>query len=132
MTCRNLGGVIVCGPPPGVYKRAIKFCPVCDRRHRFVVRWDGAWYGTSLYGACGDTWQDGELGYRPFQRGWRKKAQDRFHAMWDGATTAAAYERYVRADAMLYSPHIKSRRQERKADRRRAWALELVRRGRAA
>lgn len=124
--------VIVCGPPPGVYKRAVKYCPECDRRHRFIVRWDGAWYGTTLYGSCGDRWSDGYRAPRPFTRNWRREEQDHFRRMWDNATTAAAYERYIAADCGLYSPHIKKKRQETKALRRAAVALELVRRERAS
>lgn len=131
MTCRRIGTAIVCGPP-GIYRRAIKFCPVCDRRHRFVISWDGAWYGTTLYGSCGDSWQDGELGYRPFRRGWRKEAQEHFRAMWDHAASREAYDRYVEADGAIYSPHVRSQRQERKAFRRLAIAAELIRRERAA
>lgn len=131
MVCRNLGGVIACGPPPGVYRRAIEFCPECDRRHRFVIRWDGAWYGTTDYGSCGDYWQEDWRGPRPFERGWRAKAQEHFRRLWDGACSREAYDRYVRADVSVYSPHIKSRRQERKAFRRVAIAAELIRRERA-
>jgi hypothetical protein len=96
--CENVGGVIICGPPAGVYTRRVLACPECDRRHRFVVQWDGAWYGTTLYGACGDKWADCEMYPRPFQKGWRTKAQERFRAMWDNAAPADLYERYVRAD----------------------------------
>ncbi|MGZ4519732.1 MAG: hypothetical protein ACXVXW_04855 [Mycobacteriaceae bacterium] len=98
MTCKNYGGVIACGPPPGVYKRRVISCPVCERTHRFIVRWDGAWYGTTLYGSCGDTWMDGEMCPRPFVKGWRNKAQAEFRAMWDSAAPAALYARYVSAD----------------------------------
>lgn len=96
-----MGGVIVCGPPRGVYRRAIRQCPICKRRRRAIVRWDGAWYGTTDYCACGDSWQDGELGYRPFQKGWRKKAQERFRAMWDNAAPRPLYDAYVDADIRL-------------------------------
>lgn len=98
MTCRNLGGAIVCGPPPGVYYRKISHCPICERRRRTVIRWDGAWYGTTVYCACGDRWQDGELVPRPFRKGWRKEAQQSFRAMWDNAAPRDLYDAYVRAD----------------------------------
>ena len=133
VTCHNLGGgVIVCGPPAGVYMRRILSCGVCQRRHRFVVQWDGAWYGYTLFGACGDKWADGEMYPRPFKRGWRKKAQARFRAMWDNAATRESFERYVRADRAMYGPEVQSFRQERKAARRLAVAHELIRRERAA
>lgn len=127
MVCRNPGGVMVCGPPPGVYRRRILYCPVCERRRRFIERWDGAWYGTTQYCACGDRWQDGELAPRPFERGWRKEAQDHFRAMWDNAASGANYDRYVRADQSFALS-----RNWRKADRKRAFALELIRRERAS
>lgn len=76
-------------------------CGVCVRRHRFVERWDGAWYGTTDYGSCGDRWQDGELGSRPFRPGWRKEAQDRFRAMWENAAPTNLYNRYINADIRL-------------------------------
>jgi hypothetical protein len=73
-------------------------CPVCKRKRRFVITWDGAWYGSTLYCACGDRWQDGELGPRPSQRGWREEAQQRFRAMWDNAAPRALYDAYTAAD----------------------------------
>lgn len=123
---------VVCGSPPGVYKRQVSYCPECDRRHRFVIRWDGAWYGTTHYGSCGDRWQEGCRCPRPFERGWRQEAQAYFRRLWDSAASPAAYERFVRADVGLYSPHIKRKRQETKALRRVAVAAELIRREHAA
>jgi hypothetical protein len=118
---------MVCGPPPGVYRRRIMHCPACERRRRFVERWDGAWYGSTLYCACGDYFQEDWMGTRPFERGWRKKAQERFRVMWDNAASSENYERYVRADQSFATS-----RNWRKADRKRAVALELIRRERAA
>ena len=132
MTCHNVGGVIVCGPPAGVYNRSILPCGACKRRHRFIVRWDGAWYGYTFFGGCGDRWADGEMYPRPFRRGWRKKAQAEFRRQWEHACSPEAFERYVRADRALYGPHVQSFRQERKAIRRIAIAHELIRRERAA
>lgn len=124
--------VIICGPPRGVYRRSILHCYECDRRHRFIVRWDGAWYGTTEYGSCGDSWQDGILSSRPFRRGWRKEAQRQFRAMWANAASPEAYERYTHADRAMYGPHVRSVRQERKAIRRLQIAHELIRRERSA
>lgn len=132
MTCRSLGGAIVCGPPPGVYRRAVLDCPVCQRRRRHILRWDGAWYGTTVYCACGDRWQDGELAPRPFRRGWRKEAQQKFRAMWDNAVPVDLYEAACKADRDMYGPNVRTRRQEHKAVRRYAVALEMIRRARAA
>ena len=118
---------MVCGPPPGVYHRRILHCPVCERSRRHIIQWDGAWYGSTIYCACGDRWQDGEMAPRPFERGWRKKAQERFCAMWDNAASREAYDRYVSADRSFAMS-----RNWRKAARKRAVALELIRRERAA
>lgn len=101
MPCEIGTNVIVCGPPRGVYYRSIGSCPACERRHRFITRWDGAWYGTTEYGSCGDRWQDGEMAPRPFERGWRKEAQEHFRAMWDNAAPRSLYNAYVRADCNM-------------------------------
>lgn len=132
MTCYAGTNVIACGPPPGVYHRRILACPVCERRRRHIIRWDGAWYGTTVYCACGDRWQDGSLGYRPFVKGWRKKAQAEFRAMWDNAAPRDLYDAVRRADCDIYGPNVRTARQERKAFRRYAIALETLRRARAA
>lgn len=106
MTCRNLGGgVIVCGPPPGVYHRMIRHCPICERKRRFVVRWDGAWYGHTVYCACGDRWMDGEMAPRPFKKGWRKEAQSYFRALWDSAAPRDLYDAYTKADCDMAVAH---------------------------
>lgn len=129
VTCRVGTNVIVCGPP-GVYRRAILDCPACDRRHRFVISWDGAWYGQTYYGSCGDKWQDGEMYPRPFQRGWRQKAQADFRRRWDYAASRPLFERYVTADRG--TALARSDRQAIKAFRKRAVAAELIRRERAS
>lgn len=98
MPCESFGNVIICGPPRGVYKRTEFDCPECDTRHDAVVTWDGAWYGTTLYGSCGDRWQDGERAPRPFERYWRRDAAARFQAMWDNAAPADLWDEYVQAD----------------------------------
>ena len=100
-TCEVGTNVIACGPPRGVYHRRIQDCPECKRRHRFVIRWDGAWYGTTDYGSCGDYWQEDWRGPRPARRGWRKEAQEQFRAMWDNAAPRDLYDAYVNADIEL-------------------------------
>lgn len=129
MTCRIGTNVIACGPP-GVYRRAILRCGPCDRRHRFVISWDGAWYGETLHGACGDRWQDGEMAPRPFERGWRKEAQEKFRARWEHAASIELYDRYRMADRS--TALAKSNRQVIKAFRKRAVVAELIRRERVA
>lgn len=129
MVCRNLGGVIACGPP-GIYCRRVLYCPECNRRHRFVISWDGAWYGTTSYGACGDRWQDGECAPRPFEQSWRKKAQAHFREMWKYAAPRDLYDAYRRADCD--AAVARGERRWRKAIRKRQVIAEMIRRGRAA
>lgn len=70
--------------------RRIEFCPVDKRRTRFYARFQH-WYGWESYClSCGDRWSgDGELGSRPFARGWRKEAIARHKANWDGVRVTA-------------------------------------------
>lgn len=129
MPCSIGTNVIVCGPP-GVYMRRVIHCPACNRRHRFVVSWDGAWYGSTYYGLCGDAWQDGEMAPRPFERGWRREAQVRAAEMWKYAASPEGFRRYQVADRSLAT--AKNDRQVTKAIRKRAAAMELIRRERAS
>ena len=101
MVCRTVGNAIVCGPPQGVYRRAMQKCPECNRMRRFIIRWDGAWYGSTFYCACGDAWQDDWRMPRPFRPGWREEAQAKFRAMWDNAAPVALYEAYTTADCQF-------------------------------
>jgi hypothetical protein len=103
MTCTtvNLGGqtFTVCGPPQGIVRRSVQHCPTCQRRRRFVVRWGGAWHGSSVTCcACGDSWADGERYPRPFRRGWRKDATARARAAWVAALPVAEYHARCQAD----------------------------------
>ena len=99
MTCRYFAGAIVCGSPVGVVRRKYLDCPVCERRTRFVIRFGGAWYGsTGTCCRCGDSWQDGEQGERPFARGWRKEAIAIAQQEWVEAMTPREYEAAVRRD----------------------------------
>lgn len=105
MTCTNYGsGLIVCGPPSGVYKRATFPCPECgdgQQDRRAIIRWDGAWYGTTTYCECGDYWQDGWRAPRPFARYWRRDAQREFERMWEHAAPSDLWEAYTRADVEM-------------------------------
>lgn len=102
MTCKTVGGMFICGPPRGVYRRINRDCPECQRVDaRWIERWDGAWYGTTLFCECGDWWMDGLRMTRPFARYWRRDAQARFEAMWTHAAGAELYEAYAKADMDL-------------------------------
>lgn len=82
--------------------RRVFHCPTCDRRRRFYgtfAHWYG-WTWTCL--ACGDRWQDGERGERPFMRGWRAESMARARKGWagvqgDARTQRRAFEAGLRA-----------------------------------
>jgi hypothetical protein len=102
--CEIGTNVIMCSRPRGIYRRGPEgYCFECRKPHRFVTMWDGAWYGTTLYGECGDTWQDGFRMERPFRRAWRQAAVKWFERMWENALPAELYNRYVEADMAQYS-----------------------------
>jgi hypothetical protein len=77
----------ICNGGEKFERRAIQWCPVEKRRRRFYGYFQH-WYGWSWHClGCGDRWSgDGELGPRPFMRGWRKDAIARAKAGWDGVT----------------------------------------------
>lgn len=74
-------------------RRSIQFCPVCKGRRRFYGYFQH-WYGWSWHClGCGDRWSgDGELGPRPFARGWRAEAIARHKAWWDRAPKRSTRE----------------------------------------
>lgn len=89
--------VIVCYPR-GVLYRRVQDCPTCDRRRRFVCRWE-AWYGVSVTClGCGDSWCDGERYERPFLRGWRQAAIRRAKQRWTNALPYREAQAAIRAE----------------------------------
>jgi hypothetical protein len=65
--------------------RTIGVCPV-EKKRRRIYGYFQHWYGWQWYClGCGDRWADGELGSRPFARGWRAEAVTRHKASWDRA-----------------------------------------------
>ena len=91
MTCIQIGGgVHVCRASDNYLRRRIIRWPVCERMREMVVRYEG-WHGpTVMCTGCGDSWQDGELSYRPFERGWRKRSVEYYRRLWDVATYGPA------------------------------------------
>jgi hypothetical protein len=85
-----MSGGAICNGGEKFEARCIQFCPIEDRRRRFYGYFQH-WYGWSWYClGCGDRWSgEGELGSRPFMRGWRKEAIARHKAWWDGVTVPA-------------------------------------------
>lgn len=87
------GGIAICGVG-GLSYRTITYCPTCECRRRFVVRWQ-MWYGddaTCL--GCGDSWQDGDLCPRPFRRGWRRERIERAKKQY---ANAGSYRDFLKA-----------------------------------
>ncbi|MEU0468955.1 hypothetical protein ABZ215_33545 [Amycolatopsis sp. NPDC006131] len=87
MTCQQFeSGAVVCRPDDRFLRKEIRYCPVDQCRTEMVARYE-AWYGMFLFCCkCGDSWCDGEMHARPFERGWRRKAVKRHRAMWDRAS----------------------------------------------
>lgn len=99
MACVQFGEAVVCGVNEPLACRRLIYCPVCERRRRFVQVWGGVWYSDTLQCvACGDSWSDGELHERPFARGWRKKAIAKArHLYYTVAVDPRTYRRDVTA-----------------------------------
>lgn len=97
-------GAICDGGEPFL-RRRIAACPIEHKRRRIIGRFQH-YYGWEWYClGCGDRWADGELGERPFERGWRAKAIARHRAMWDRAPSGdrrAAFLAFV--DAYFTEP----------------------------
>jgi len=73
MTCFSNGTLTVCQPTIQEVKKWRRICRSCTFRATFLG-WHQEWYGwhvTCLN--CGEVWQDGEWGERPFERGWRQQ-----------------------------------------------------------
>ena len=88
MTCMTIEpNVTVCTAGIREIRRRVFDCPVCKHRRRFVVVEPESPYCSSTMTclACGDSWQDGELLERPFQRGWREKAKAKARGRWANA-----------------------------------------------
>lgn len=119
-------GIVICGPPSGVYTRLMRECGECERRHRFIERWDGAWYGSTFYGGCGDVWMDGEACGRPAEKGWRKRAQERFREMWKHAAPTDLFNAYTDADIRLACSNTNEQMTQAIEDREAAHAAILA------
>ena len=84
----------------GVLERRIRFCPT-EQAERRMVGASAAWYGTTWTClGCGDRWQDGERGSRPFARGWRQRSIEQASRLYalalSGAAARSALDRYLR------------------------------------
>lgn len=81
-----MNGGAICNGGVAFEARRIRFCPTEGKRRRAYERFQH-YYGWASYClGCGDCWQDGEMGSRPFARAWRKDAIARHKASWDRVT----------------------------------------------
>lgn len=96
----HMSGGAICNGGLAFERRRIAFCSTENKRRRFYTR-SQAWYGTTWTClSCGDSWQDGERGYRPFMRGWRVKAIARARERWAATPTGnrkAAFRAWIEA-----------------------------------
>lgn len=101
MPCIDIPGGVICTPGVRAIHRLIRHCPICKRRRRMVEVYPASPYYSSTLTCCGcgDSWCDGELGYRPFQRGWRQEARAKAREQWASAfrQTPAEYDAWKRA-----------------------------------
>jgi len=84
----------------GVLERRIRDCPTENAPRRMVGSF-AAYYGWTITClGCGDRWQDGERGERPFARGWRQRsiahAEKLYALALSGAAARSALHKYVR------------------------------------
>jgi hypothetical protein len=97
--CESVGLALVHYSARGIYRRRVLECCTCERRTPFVIRWDGAWYGTTQYcTVCLDGWMDGERLTRPFRRGWKKERAAKIREMWDAAMLPDRWRAWTRWD----------------------------------
>lgn len=98
--------IIACYGARGIVRRKVLHCPTCQRRTPFVVRWDGAYYGTTEYcTVCLDGWQEDERLTRPFKRGWKVERAEHIRELWDSAMLPAEYRRWTDFDVHCATCH---------------------------
>ena len=95
--CTFLDSVTLCSGG-GAYERGMRACPECGNENaRTLTEWPNFYIylpGTDLC-ECGDRWWPGEgRAPRPFRRGWRKEAQQRFERLWNQAAPEGSQFRY--------------------------------------
>lgn len=96
--CESLAGglAIVHHGARGIVRRRVMDCPTCKRRTPFVVKWDGAYYGVTIYcTVCLDGWQDGWRMERPFKPRWKPERAAYIRELWDGAMMPDRYRAWT-------------------------------------
>ena len=98
--CDHYGGALsVHHSARGIVRRQVLKCWTCERRTPFVVRWDGAYYGTTEWCVvCLDGWVDGYRMERPFRPRWKVERAAEIKAKWDDAMLPARYRAWTRYD----------------------------------
>lgn len=113
--CTISPGLAVCGPGGVVVQERGRCLGLCAKDDaRLLVRWpNSAYYDPNVKCECGDHWCPSEdwLYPRPFERGWRQKATERFEAAWPAALpegTKALYGNDAGSDdfAWLYAVRL--------------------------
>ena len=105
-SCTPMGLAIVCHGPRNIHRRRVFKCWTCERRTPHIIKWDGAWYGTTQYCVvCLDGWQDGYRMERPFRRGWKVERAARIKSLWDSALLPVEYHRWVYLDVHRATCH---------------------------
>ncbi len=94
-----MSGGAICGGY-WLLQRSIRECPTEGKPARMVDAF-APWYGWTNYcTGCGDRWQDGERGERPFARGWRgdaiRHAEKMYAVALSGAAAKSAFGRVLR------------------------------------
>lgn len=77
--------VVLCGGAVRAERRT-RDCPICgikDSELVTTVLSSAYWDPITTCTNCGDCWSGGELGMRPFRRGWRQKAIAWAVASWE-------------------------------------------------
>jgi len=77
------GTVTICSPTWSKVRQPVLWCFNCKVNRRCLSLFQ-EWYGWTITClTCGDSWADGEVLERPFQRGWRKEAVARAKELWE-------------------------------------------------
>ena len=110
MTCKQIGGAIVCGSWDLPNMRKVLECPTCEQRRWFLIHFDGIWYGdTKTCLTCGDMWQDGFRLQRPFEPGWRQKRIAAAKAK--PVVKAAEYRAFIRREIAEHDRYVAESRE---------------------
>lgn len=84
--CEQVGLALIHHSARGIARRFVRTCWTCGKRTPHIMKWDGAWYGSTDYCVvCLDGWQDGERMERPFRPRWKQERAAYIKTLWDEA-----------------------------------------------